>query len=94
MAYLRRPFVPSPAPCSVRLALDAVLNGPRPGLAQADADRVWLALRGEVAHATLGGRFDPREVLRPATRLASWRARRAAWAADLLRDDPRVEVTS
>jgi hypothetical protein len=93
MVTLRRKPEPSPVPCSVRLPLDQVLDGPRPGRAHPEADRVWLDLRAELGHAAVGGPYDPRHVLAmPAALLGSWRERRRAWAAELWGDDPRVEA--
>lgn len=93
MATPRRRFTRSPAAPDVRLSLGVVFEGPRPGRADAEADRLWLALRREVDAAAEGGPFDPRHVLTmTAAALAAWRARRYAWAADCFRRDRRVEV--
>jgi hypothetical protein len=97
MPKLRQPPGPDAgAPLSPEvepLPLDVVIDGPRPGRVHPEADRVWLDLRAALGRASEGGPYDPRHILAmPAALLASWRERRRAWAADLLADDPRVEV--
>jgi hypothetical protein len=89
----RSTHVPPPdVPAVTPLPLQAVLDGPRPGLADPDADRAWLALRKDL-HAALCGSasFDPRLGLGLAAPLkGEWERQRLAWLVERFRGDRRL----
>jgi hypothetical protein len=78
---------------NVRLSLDQVLNGPRPGRDDPEADRVWLDLRRELSAAEyMHPAFDPRAALRlEGARFAEWQERRARWLRAVFAGDPRLQ---
>jgi len=62
------------------LTIDALLDGPRPGMADPDGDRAWLDGQRAIAAATQGTEYDVRHVLRLDGRArAEWDARRRQW---------------
>lgn len=74
---------------SLRLA--TLIEGPRP--TDPESDALWLALRSEIDRAAHMGPFDPRT--RPQEddlAIARWREKRAAWIAEMFRNDTRVIV--
>jgi hypothetical protein len=67
---------------SAKPSLDVLLDGPRPGRHDAEADRAWLAGRRRIDALTVCTEFDPRNWLglSPAA-LVRWRERRRAYLA-------------
>lgn len=85
------PVVPEGGP---RVSLDTIIDGPRPGAADATRDKLWRTLRSEFFQWEHGGPFDPRFLLtmkNPVER-GSWIVRRRAALAQHFRNDPRVIV--
>jgi hypothetical protein len=70
---------------SAKPSLDALLDGPRPGRHDPEADRAWLAGRRRIDALIACTEFDPRNGLglSPAA-LAKWRAARRAYLARVL----------
>jgi hypothetical protein len=71
--------------------LEVLLDGPRPGRDDLEADRQWLEQR-KFVHQLCDPRFDPREVLGldPAG-IVRWRAERLAWLAETLAGQKQKE---
>lgn len=79
----------------VRVPLSALFGTPRHAQLSDDARGVLRSVRLDVDQAAMCGPFDIRQAVHMgADALDDWRRRRAAWAADLLADDPRVVHTT
>jgi len=78
------------------VALDCVIDGPRPGRSDPAADRTWLALQREVNDATYGHPvYDLRKLLtlQIAGERAMWLQARRDWlASSVFANDPRVRL--
>jgi len=78
------------------IALDCVIDGPRPGRSDPAADRTWLDLRREMGNASCGHpAFDLRRLLtlQTAGERAVWLQARRDWLAlSVFANDPRVRL--
>jgi hypothetical protein len=76
------------------IALDAVIDGPRPGRSDPAADRTWLDLRRQMGNASSGHpAFDLRRLLflQTARERAVWLEGQRHWLATVVfANDPRV----
>jgi hypothetical protein len=87
MARLKRPPTLDPGPnksvesVSLTFPLEVLLDGPRPGRNDPEADRAWLEQRAYVHRLCASNpQFDPRQVIDlDLAGIARWRADRLAW---------------
>lgn len=74
---------PSRAASANGLTLDVLLDGPRPGRENPDADRQWLAGQRTIDRLTAGTEWDVRHVLTlTEAECRRWDAQRRAWLAE------------
>jgi hypothetical protein len=93
MAKLRPQPTPDPGPDvrNRRISLSAVLDGPRPGHADPDLDRLWREVGRDVAMLTMGTAFDPRRIFHcEGLERERMQAEMRVFLNARLADDPRV----
>ena len=75
-------------PDGPKFPIDQILDGPRPGPSDAEADRAWRAARHALFQAEhCHPRFDPRKLTAlPRKQAAIWREARRVWALEVLAD--------